>query len=199
MLNEINEFAPIITTLIIAATAIAALVQLRHMRAANHITAVWSVNERFNNPDYDAAMRYLRSNLNALMADPNFKRYVRAMTINEPFPDPPESYVIASRAANLIGNTVEALGNLIISGLVDREIFLRGYAWIIDRVWRMLEQYVKMMRSAEGGDGLWEDFEYLTVCSREWIKRHPVSYPKGAGRILPSYETEEGSGMAAAG
>ena len=74
---------------------------------------------------------------------------------------------------------------------------LRGYAWVIDGTWRMLEEYIRIARAAEGGDGLFEDFEYMTVCSRDWIKRHPASYPMGYSRILPSYKTDDSSGSGA--
>lgn len=194
MLNGVNAFAPIITAAIIAATAVAALIQLRHMRAANHISAMWSVHQMFSDDEYVDAMQYLRNNLQALLEDEPFRAYVTSTTRGHGFTDPPEAYVMATRSATLIGNTIEALGNMIIIGLLDREIFLRGYAWIIDRVWRMLEPYIRLIRKAEGGDGLWEDFEYLTVRSREWIKRHPVSYPRGYGRILPSFESDDAIG-----
>ena len=194
-LNELNAIAPTVTAVVIAATAVAALVQLRHMRAANHIGAMWSVHEMFSDPGYISARRYLRTHLARLAADPGFKAFATMEILGHPPANPPDEYVTAINAATLIANTHEMLGNMIIQGLINRDVMLRGYAWVIDGTWRMMEGYVKILRAAEGGDGLFEDFEYMTVCSREWIKRNPESYPKGYGRILPSF-SQPGDGSA---
>ena len=194
-LSDLNAIAPIFTAVVIAATAVAALVQLRHMRAANHISAMWSVHEMFSEHGYISARRYLRTHLARLVADPRFRAFASMEIRGQPPVDPPEEYVTAINAATLIANTHEMLGNMIVQGLINREVMLRGYAWVIDGTWRMMEEYVKILRAAEGGDGLFEDFEYMTVCSRDWIKRNPVSYPTGYGRILPSFR-QAGDGPA---
>ncbi|HET9344021.1 MAG TPA: hypothetical protein VFO25_14025 [Candidatus Eremiobacteraceae bacterium] len=194
-LNDLNAIAPIVTAIVIAATAVAALVQLRHMRAANHIGAMWSVHEMFSDAGYIGARRYLRTHLARLVADPGFRGFATMEILGHPPANPPEEYITAINAATLIANTHEMLGNMIVQGLINREVMLRGYAWVIDGTWRMMEEYVKILRAAEGGDGLFEDFEYMTVCSRDWIKHNPVSYPKGYGRILPSF-SQPGNGPA---
>jgi hypothetical protein len=43
-----------------------------------------------------------------------------------------------------------------------------------------MQPYIELVRRAERGDGLYKDFEFLTVCARDWIKRNPVSYPNGS-------------------
>jgi len=187
-LDAINAVAPILTAAIIAATAAAAFVQLRHMRASNHISAMWSVHEMFSSKPYRDALRLVRNHLQALMQDPAFRTFVTNRTLRLPELDAPEQFVAASDATTFIGNTYETLGNMIILGLIDRHNFLRNYAWIIVGMWEQMEPYVKVIRSAERGDGLYEDFEYLTVCAREWIRRNPVAYPRGYPRILPSYK-----------
>lgn len=158
------------------------------MRAANHIKALWSVHQMFSEPHYQDARRELRTKLAAMMSDPEFRAFASRQIRGEPSPDAPQTYVATVRAATLIGNTFEALGNMIITGLIDRQIFLRGYAWIVDATWRLMEPYIELVRSAERGDGLYEDFEFITACARDWIKRNPVSYPSGYPRILPSFE-----------
>jgi uncharacterized protein DUF4760 len=187
-LETVNSLAPILTAAIIGATAIAAMIQLRHMRAANLISALWSVHQAMNDPAYRQARRALRDHLTRLMADAAFRDYVTQRILGRPAADVPEPYVATAEAATTIGNTFETLGNMIITGLIDREIFMRNYAWIIDGEWGRLEPYILHVRKAERGDGLYEDFEYLTVTAREWIKQNPVSYPKGAPRILPSFK-----------
>jgi len=198
-LDDLNAIAPIVTAVVIAATAIAALIQLRHMRAANHISAMWSVHEMFSDAEYATARRFLRTHLVRLTADPTFKLFLTKEIQGHPPADPPEEYVTAVNAATLVANTHEVIGNMVIQGLIKREIMLRGYAWVIDGTWRMLEEYIRIARAAERGDGLFEDFEYMTVCARTWIRRHPVSYPMGYGRILPSFEHDSGQSRTPAG
>lgn len=187
-LEAINSLAPILTAVIIAATAAAAFVQLRHMRASNHISAMWSVHEMFSSKPYRDALRFMTNHLGGLMDDPAFRNFVINRTLRRPEPGAPEQFVAASDAVTLIGNTYETLGNMIILGLIDRHNFLRNYAWIIVALWVSMEPYIKLIRTAEQGDGLYEDFEYLTVCAREWTRQNPVAYPKGYPRILPSYK-----------
>lgn len=196
-LNELNAIAPIVTAIVIAATAVAALVQLRHMRAANHISAMWSVHEMFSANEYTTARRFLRTHLFRIVADPAFRAFLTMEIQGNPPADPPEEFITAVKAATLVANTHEMIGNMVIQGLINRDIILRGYAWVIDGTWRILEEYIRIARAAEKGDGLFEDFEYMTVCSREWIRRNPASYPHGYGRILPSFETAGGPGAAA--
>ena len=198
-LNDLNAIAPIVTAVVIAATAVAALVQLRHMRNANHISAMWSVHEMFSANEYATARRFLRTHLPRIIADPAFRTFLTAEVQGHPPADPPEEFISAVKSATLVANTHEMIGNMVIQGLINRDIILRGYAWVIDGTWRMLEEYIRIARAAERGDGLFEDFEYMTVCSRDWIRRNPASYPAGYGRILPSFEKDETTGVTAAG
>jgi len=184
----INSAAPIFTALVIAATAAAALVQLRHMRASNHITAMWSIHQQFSDPRYLEAVRDLREHLFELMEDAAFREIIVRRIQGRPTPNAKEQYNATAASAMLVLNTHETLGNMIITGLVDRDVFMRNYAWIIDANWRRYERYIALCRQAEQGNGLYGDFEWLTVYARNWIKRNPVAYPKGYARILPSFE-----------
>jgi hypothetical protein len=85
-LNDLNAIAPIVTAVVITATAIAALIQLRHMRAANHISAMWSVHEMFSNNEYTTARRFLRTHLPRIVADPTFRAYLAAEVQGHPRP-----------------------------------------------------------------------------------------------------------------
>jgi hypothetical protein len=192
-LNDLNAIAPMATAVVIAATAVAALIQLRHMRAANHIGAMWSLHETFSDIEYTTARRFLRTHITRIVADPAFRAFLTSDVQGHPPPDPPAEFLTTVNSATLVANTHEVIGSMVIQGLINRDVMLRGYAWVIDGTWRMLEEYIKVARSAEGGDGLFEDFEFMTVCSREWISRHPASYPRGYSRILPSYEDGKGS------
>jgi hypothetical protein len=55
-----------------------------------------------------------------------------------------------------------------------------------------MKEYIAISRQYTGADSLFEDFEYLTVISGEWAKRHPNSYARGVARmpLADSYPLE---------
>lgn len=68
-------------------------------------------------------------------------------------------------------------------GPVDKDLFLDRYSWIIDRDWTQLEHYTAFARTAAANDAIWENFEYLVILSRNWMRVHPSTYPKGVPRL----------------
>lgn len=86
-------------------------------------------------------------------------------------------------AAIAIGNSFELIGGMVRNKIVPLEIFLPNYWWVVSNQWNNLEQYIAMMREYVDSPGLYVDFEYLTVLSRQWGEEHPDSYPRGASRI----------------
>jgi hypothetical protein len=73
------------------------------------------------------------------------------------------------------------------NGLTDRRIFLEQWTPLVTSVWNLLEPITRVRREADRSDAPWEDFEYLTVLSRDSQKRNPSFYPRDTPRILPSY------------
>jgi hypothetical protein len=94
-----------------------------------------------------------------------------------------QDFVELRRAAIHIGNTYEELGILVKTNIVDKELFLDRYCSIIDRAWNRLADFTALVRDAGEDPGIWENFEYVTVLSQDWIKRFPSTYPKGVRRL----------------
>jgi hypothetical protein len=57
------------TFFVIAATAVAALIQLRHMRGNNQIAAAMAINQVTEGDEFQAARRFIRENLGARLQD----------------------------------------------------------------------------------------------------------------------------------
>ena len=72
----VNTIATLGTFVVIAATAIAAIVQLRHMRGSNQITALNKLRETMETPDFQAASHFVASELPAKLRDPAFRYQV---------------------------------------------------------------------------------------------------------------------------
>ena len=182
-LELVNTFGTLLTVAIIAATAIAAMVQLRHLRAGNQISAMLSIGNQFNDKGFRDALALVRHKAAAALDDQLYRAYDLALNRNQPLPTVPEDHAELRRAMVLIANTYEELGILVKNGIVDKNLFLDRYCWEIAGFWRRLEGHTAFERAATGSDAIWENFEYLAVLSQDWMREHPSAYPKGVRRL----------------
>jgi len=183
-LDSLNSVAPILTVIIVAATAIAALVQLKHLRAGNQITAMLSIGEELSNPTFSDAADLVRQKLGAALEDPIYREYEVALSLGRNAPDVNDEFVELRRASLVVGNAYEELGILLKRGVIDRDMFLDRYCWNILRGWKRLETLTALVRAAMGNDWPWENFEYLAVLSEDWMaKQKGGTYPRGVRRM----------------
>ena len=182
--EAVTAIASVLTTLVIGATAVAAVVQLRHMRAGNAIEAILSFRSMLDDEEHRRATNLLRGGaLNRALADPGFRRYVYRIS-NRLWPgEVPAEFPALHQAAIAIGNGFELIGGMVRNHVVPTHMFLQNYWWVVDNSWTMMQQYVALMREYSRSEGLFEDFEYLTVASRKWAQQHPNSYAPGVARI----------------
>jgi hypothetical protein len=183
-LELLNTLATITTTVVISATAIAAVIQLRHMRASNQIAGQLALRQVLLDDEFIASMGHIRFEIRELLKDPQFLEFVRQYHLSSAT-DGDERYDRLYSAALRVGRNLENIGNMIRNGLTDRRIFLEQYAILVVMAWDGTEPLLKVRREAAGNDAIWEDFEYLTVLSRRWIAEVRSCYPNGVERILP--------------
>ncbi|MBV8148344.1 MAG: hypothetical protein JO092_04570 [Candidatus Eremiobacteraeota bacterium] len=176
-LELVNTFATFGTFLVIAATAIAALVQLRHARSSNQIAALNELREANASAQIQAARHFVRTELRERLTDPTFRHQMlnrRAMSAENQ---------VAWNYILLVGNFYEGMGALVKSGLADRDLVLDSYYGQALSMWELCAPITAILRRQEG-IGLWENFEYLTVLSQDWEAAHPQgTYPPGTRRI----------------
>lgn len=182
-LELVNTFGTLLTVAIIAATAIAAMVQLRHLRAGNQISAMLTIGDRYYDREFTQQLNLVRGKLAVAMEDPTFRTYVVAILRLTTPPETAPEYVELRRAAVSIGNTHEELATLVKNGVIDKRLYLELYGNNIIVEWKLLEDYTAFNRAVSEDPAFWENFELLTVLSREWLKLHPSSYPREIGRI----------------
>ncbi|HTU81195.1 MAG TPA: DUF4760 domain-containing protein [Candidatus Acidoferrales bacterium] len=172
-----NTLATVGTFVVIAATAIAAIVQLRHMRGNNQITALNELRETMETPDFQAASHFVGAELPAKMLDPAFRYQVVHR-----FARTDENRPLITKV-NSIGNFYENMGLLLKTGLVEQELVMEMWSANVVLDWRNLAPITAMARRTMG-DALWENFEYLAVLSQDWIAAHPKgSYPSGVRHL----------------
>jgi hypothetical protein len=185
-LELVNTLATFGTFVVIAATAIAALVQLRHARSSNQIEALAELNVRRGTPEMQSSERFVRHDLTEKLKDPTFRYQLghrEAMT--------PENQPLWNHISQ-VANYYEGMGILVKSGLADKILVLDQFAGLVLGNWKRLVPVVAIRRQATGDNGIWENFEYLTVLSQDWIATYPNgTYPPGVRRLELEYEYVE--------
>ena len=180
-LELVNTAASLATVTIVAVTALAALVQLRHLRAGNQIHALLSVGEKFDSREFTDALATINRDLEPALADPKFRDYEIAIYRRLPPPSVDSRYADLHHACVLIGNTFELLGVLVKNRIIEKTIFVDQYCGLVLGAWKILADRTAFERDV-GDPSVLEYFEYLAVLSEDWLKTHPSSYPKGVRR-----------------
>lgn len=180
----VTAVSSIVTALVIAATAVAAVFQLRHMRTSNAIESQLTFRSMLEDDPHRQANSLLRSGeLKRMLEDTLFRRYLYRSTNKLPIGDASPLYVRYNESAILLGNSFELIGGMVRNNIVPKALFLQNYWWVVVNQWDRLEEWISLLREYSGSRGMYEDFEYLTVLSREWSRDHPDSYAKNAARI----------------
>lgn len=179
------------TFIVIGATAIAGLVQLRHMRTSNQLVGLLDVLSRVEDPMFneytDQAKRYLGENL----PSPEFRQLVQS-----------GEFARQDNPWLNLANSYEWVGSLIKHRLIPEEPFMDVYSARLIRAWSIVEP-VAAIRRRDGDQSLWENFEYLVVRAREWERQFPNgAYPRGVPRLKLTdsfLEEDRALGIAGAG
>ena len=173
MLEVISTLAAVGTFFVIAATAVAAVIQLRHLRASNQLTAFMTITQTFDGAEFRKLLSYVRNDLAVRAQDPAYREELLAArgVDRVRFPE------------IIVAGFFEELGIFVKRGLVDMDVFLDAYATLIINNWRLLEPFIAITRN-RSGKATWENFEYLVVMSNRWIERYPDgTLPKNFPRL----------------
>jgi hypothetical protein len=168
-----STIASVGTFVVIAATAIAAVLQLQHLRAANKVAYIQTFFAEYEGPELRDAFTFVREELTKRLEDPRFRQELRRGN-----PDRAKHPEVS------ICNFFDQWGLYFRDGVIDRESFLRVNAGVIVSFWNILEPVIAILAAATGSNTAFEQFEFLTVNARRWIARHPGgNYPSGVERI----------------
>jgi hypothetical protein len=167
-----NTVAATGTFVVIAATAVAATVQLRHMRGSNQILALNEVRETLESESFREAMRFVAQKLPALVADES--QHARLVEVPRPRDLEPIS---------IVANFFEGMGAFVRYGIVDRRIACDLWGGVVLTHWRLLSPVIALNR-AKFGTRVWENFEYVAVISEDFLARFPEgTYPRALRRM----------------
>ena len=160
------------TFVVIAATAIAALWQLRHTRSGNQIAAITAMNETLSSEKFTRARRFVADQIPKLIADPAGRSQLGADIFS------PELEAVRD-----VGNFFDLMGAFVKLDIIDRALACDLWDGVVFKTWKQLEP-VALIRRKVSYSGIWCDFEYLAViCEKSLLKRQGDYYPRGMPRM----------------
>ncbi|HVS46132.1 MAG TPA: hypothetical protein VMS32_05640 [Verrucomicrobiae bacterium] len=158
------------TFVVIAASAIAALLQLRHTRGSNQIIALTECRETLESEAFQDARQFIAVTLPQLMNDPEMLR-----KLEQPF------FPSELRSASNVANFFESMGAFVRFNIIDRTIACDLWCGVVLSSWEALLPVTRIRRWAD--PGIWENFEYLAMLSKQFAEQFPTSYPRGMPRM----------------
>ncbi len=166
-LELLDTVAAVGTLLVIAASATAALVQLRHMRGSNQIMALTEFRETMESPEIGAAQRFISYELPNRLKDPDERRKMTVLPFSGDY-----------ERIGTIANLFEGLGEFVRHGIIDAAIACDMWGYVVLRNWNALLPLTTYIRHTIGAPQLWENFEYLALISKQYLADHPKgTYP----------------------
>jgi len=171
-LELVNTIASIGTLLVIAATAVAALAQLRHSRGGNQIVALTECREVLESESFMRSLRFVVRELRDRLNDPKTRAGLMSAPLDEDL-----------RAVNVVGNFFESMGSFVKHDIIDEDIAMDLWSGIVLQAWHSLTPALGVMRQVAGA-GLWENFEYLAAISKDYAASHASgTYPARTPRL----------------
>jgi hypothetical protein len=169
-LTAISTFA---TFIVIAASAIAALKQLRHMNAGNHINAALALMDKWSSPEFASAGAYVYGgDLEKNLQDPAYRQELMRTPVNRE--RHPETVLLGYW---------EQVGSLVKQGFIAEAALMDIASLQCVAAWQRLSPVVAIMRRARG-PLVMDNFEYLASRCMMWEAKHANDeFPHGTPHL----------------
>ncbi len=169
------------TLVVIFFSVLAALVQLRHIRAGNQLQALLSLERDFRAPELQSALTYVEEELAERLEDPRYRRELERIGFVDP----------AVHPEMIACNWLNEMGTLVKRGLVSEDTFMDLFARLIVHCWKQVAPAIAIMRRTRG-QAQYHDFEYLAMRAAAWLERNPTGMsPRDFSRVpLPDRWSE---------
>ena len=180
----VSTLAAVGTFVVIGATAVAAVIQLRHMRASNQLGALLALEREFHGEELQESFRFVQSELVYKLKDQAYRAELERIGFID---------TRTHMEVNVL-NWFNEMGTLLKNGLVDETTFMELFGRLAVQYWEILSSAIAIVRRRRG-DAQFHNFEYLAIRARKWLSDHPHGeFPKGAPRIpiLDEWREEDG-------
>jgi hypothetical protein len=157
--ESLGTLASVGTFIVITATAVAAMIQLGHLRSSNQLQAVTAFARDFDTVTPHLAFVY--NDLPAKMEDPTFRREIGRVVNPDQHPE------------LLVAVFLDRCGMLIRLRLMDERFVLEHGtgATAILQCWHNLEGVIAIRR--RHAPDAYRNFEHLAIHAKAWLVRHP--------------------------
>lgn len=171
--EELSAISAFITMIVIAASAIAAVMQLRHMRAGNAISGFLGMMDKWSSPEARHVQNYVfNGELDRNLAQPEYRHGLTVLTIDR-LAHPEVAYL----------DFWESLGMLIKLGYFAEDAFMESGGPQCLRAWQKLVPVIAIIRRARGPQAN-DSFEYLASRVTIWDAKHPAGvFPRRTPRL----------------
>jgi len=167
----VTALASLATFIVVGGSAIAALIQLRHLRNSNQLVVLNEMRHSIEAPAFSEAFQFVTTDLPQMYADPGKRALILSRESKE------------WQMAKTVGNFLDQAGALVKHGMVNRDLACDLWYTIVTRSWDALAPVTASQR-ARLGIRLWEDFEYVTLLCRRFRARYPNgTYPLGEDAV----------------
>jgi hypothetical protein len=158
------------TFFVIAATAVAALIQLRHMRGNNQIAAAMSINAVTESDEFQVARKFVWDELSDRLRDPNYRQQL-------------EHTGRVGRQMQFIGNYYELIAIFVKYGLIDQSLACEMWNNEIVADWKRMAPAIAILQ--RGKHFGWENFEYMVSLCQQWQVHFPYGkFPRNRRRVV---------------
>jgi len=174
-LETLNTAGVLLTAAIIGATAIAAVIQLRHIRASNELAAFNEAMELWYAPSVQEGFRFIQNDLGERMKDAGFRNDLDTAGVVDHIKHPELSPM----------DFFDNIGVMVSLGLLREEVILHPASQLIQNLWETLSPTIAIMRRKRGRQ-LYVSFEYLAARARVWQERYPEGFMTKGWERLPN-------------
>ncbi len=176
--ETINAAAAVVTTIVIAATAIAAIVQIRQLRLATQLEGFLALHREYASPQMYAAREYIANELPKRLQE---EAYRAELAEGRAF--------AATHPELIVGNFWEKVGTLVITGMLAPNLYLETGAYRAIEAWEQLADVIALRREREPLQ--WAGFDHIVRLSRDYLARRdglprdeqPAGGARDAGRL----------------
>ncbi len=160
--DELSAISTFVTMIVIAASAIAAVFQLRHMRAGNAISGFLGFMDKWSSPQAREHANYVFSGeLDRKLIDPTYRAELGSPIIDR-LAHPEVQYL----------DFWESLGGMLKLGYIADETVMESGGPTAIRAWQKLMPVVAIIRRKRGPQA-YDNFEYLVSRAMIWESKHP--------------------------
>ena len=157
--EAISTTATVVTTLVIAATAIAAIIQIRQLKLATQLEGFLALHREYGSPEMYAVREYVKNELPKRLGDASYREELEkggAFTATHP--------------ELILGNFWEKVGGLVSTGLLDPNLYLEMGAYRAIEAWEQLTEVIELRRRSEPLQ--WAGFDHIVKLSRAYLERN---------------------------